>query len=128
MWNKLKWQLQRFMIGRNGRDELEQACFYLSFVIYILGTILSSLQIEFLACSGFLYCIFRILSKNVYRRQEENRRFLQKLEFWKLRISMRKTHKIYRCKGCGRKIRVPRGKGKIEITCPLCRNKIIRRT
>ena len=128
MWNKLKWQLQRFMIGRNGRDELEQACFYLSFVIYILGTILSSLQIEFLAGSGFLYCIFRILSKNVYRRQEENRRFLQKLEFWKLRISMRKTHKIYRCKGCGRKIRVPRGKGKIEITCPLCRNKIIRRT
>ena len=37
MWNKLKWQLQRFMIGRNGRDELEQACFYLSFVIYIFG-------------------------------------------------------------------------------------------
>ncbi|MBQ9990883.1 MAG: hypothetical protein IJP31_08070 [Lachnospiraceae bacterium] len=128
MWNKLKWHIQRFMIGRNGRDELELAVFYASFILYILGVWLRFSLLEIIAWMGLLYSLFRILSKNVYKRREENRRFLQKVQFLKLRLSMRKTHKIYCCKGCKRKIRVPRGKGKIEITCPMCGKKMIRRT
>lgn len=128
MWNKIKWHIQRFMVGRNGRDELETAVFYVSVTVYLLGGLLAFVPLEILAWLGIFYSLFRVTSKQVYKRREENRRFLQKVEFLKLRISMRKTYKIYRCKGCNRKIRVPKGKGKIEITCPLCQRKMIRRT
>ena len=131
-WNKFKWQLQKFMIGRNGRDELQLAVLYASFILYAFAGLLDKhlpLPIfHIIGWLGVVYSIYRFCSKDVLRRREENRKFLQEIEFLKLRISVRKTHKIYRCKGCGRKIRVPRGKGKIEITCPLCGKKFIRRT
>lgn len=139
MWNKIKWYLQKFMIGRNGRDELQVYVIYGVLIVYVVSSFLGVIfpfkivrvLVRFLNTAGWVgifYSIYRFCSKDVYRRREENRKFLQELEFFKLRISMRKTHKIYRCKGCGRKIRVPKGKGKIEITCPLCGKKFIRRT
>lgn len=132
MWNKFKWHLQKFMIGRNGRDELQITVLYASFILYAFAGLLDRLfpfpLFRIIGWLGVVYSIFRFCSKDVSRRREENRKFLQEIEFLKLRISVRKTHKIYRCKGCGRKIRVPRGKGKIEITCPLCGKKFIRRT
>ena len=132
MWNKMKWYIQRFMIGRNGRDELQVVVMYAALMVGILASWFDKLfpfpLFKMLCWLGIFYSFYRFCSKDVNRRREENRKFLQELEFLKLRISMRKTHKIYRCKGCGRKIRVPKGKGKIEITCPLCGNKFIRRT
>lgn len=132
MWNRIKWYIQRFMIGRNGRDELQTMVLYGAFVMYVLASVFDRLfSIPFFNILGWvavLYSLYRFCSKDVNHRREENRKFLQEIEFLKLRISMRKTHKIYRCKGCGRKIRVPKGKGKIEISCPLCGNKFVRRT
>ena len=132
MWNKIKWYIQRFMIGRNGRDELQVMVLYSSFILYAFASVFEKLipvfGIKLIGWVGVVYSLYRFCSKDVHRRREENRKFLQEVEFLKLRISVRKTHKIYRCKGCGRKIRVPRGKGKIEITCPLCQNKFVRRT
>ena len=132
MWNKFKWYMQKFMVGRNGRDELQVVVLYVSFCLYAIASVFEKLMpvlaLKWLGWLGVVYSLYRFCSKDVYRRREENRKFLQEIEFYKLRISVRKTHKIYRCKGCGRKIRVPKGKGKIEITCPLCGNKFIRRT
>ena len=132
MWNKIKWYIQRFMIGRNGRDELQVAVVYAALFFGVFASWFDKLFpfpiFKTICWLGIFYSFYRFCSKDVNRRREENRKFLQELEFLKLRISMRKTHKIYRCKGCGRKIRVPKGKGKIEITCPLCGNKFIRRT
>ena len=48
--------------------------------------------------------------------------------FYKLKYDQRKEYNIFKCKSCGRKVRVPRGKGKIEVTCPICGNKKICRT
>ena len=132
MWNKIKWYIQRFMIGRNGRDELQITVAYAALILYIFAPWFDKLLpfpfFRTVCWIGIFYSLFRFCSKDVIRRREENRKFLQELEFLKLRLSVRKTHKIYRCKGCGRKIRVPKGKGKIEISCPLCGNKFIRRT
>lgn len=120
------------MIGRNGRDELQVAVLYASLILYAFASVFDRLipftVLKIVGWIGVFYSLYRFCSKDVNRRREENRKFLQELEFLKLRISMRKTHKIYRCKGCGRKIRVPKGKGKIEISCPLCGKKFIRRT
>ena len=132
MWNKFKWHLQKFMIGRNGRDELQITVLYASFILYAFAGLLDRLfpfpLFRIIGWLGVVYSIFRFCSKDVNRRREENRKFLQEIEFLKLRISVRKTHKIYRCKGCGRKIRVPRGKGKIRVTCRKCGNAFERRT
>lgn len=128
MWNKIKWYIQRFMIGRNGRDELQVTVLWASAILYLFAGISILPVFDTIAWVGVVYSLFRFLSKDVYKRREENQKFLQEIEFIKLRISVRKTHKIYRCKGCNRKIRVPRGKGKIEITCPLCGRKMIHRT
>lgn len=51
-----------------------------------------------------------------------------KFNLYKLKYEQRREYKIFQCKSCGRKIRVPRGKGKIEVTCPICGNKKICRT
>lgn len=132
MWNKIRWYLEKFMIGRNGRDELQLLSMWISVVLVIISPMVTKLVripiCDTLAFLLMVYSMFRFFSKDVYRRREENQKFLREVEFLKLRISVRKTHKIYRCKGCGRKIRVPRGKGKIEITCPLCGKTFIRRT
>ena len=132
MWNKIKWYIQKFMIGRNGRDDLQVTVFYASLILYAFASVFDRLIpfpiFKVIGWLGVFYSLYRFCSKDVYRRREENQKFLREIEFLKLRISVRKTHKIYRCKGCGRKIRVPRGKGKIEISCPLCGNKFIRRT
>ena len=128
MWERIKWYIQKFMIGRNGKDELQMAVLWISAILYLFAGISTLPILDSVCWAGILYSLYRFFSKNVYARREENQKFLQEIEFLKLRISMRKTHKIYRCKGCGRKIRVPKGKGKIEITCPLCGQKFIKRT
>ena len=67
--------------------------------------------------------IFRSLSRNVYKRYEENRKFLM---FWqKLKD---KDHRYYNCPRCHQQVRVPKGKGKISITCPKCQEKFIKTT
>ena len=132
MWNKIRWYIQKFMVGRNGRDELQLFSMWIAVLLIILSPLITKVVhipiADTLAFIIMAYSVFRFCSKEVYKRREENQKFLRELEFLKLRISVRKTHKIYRCKGCGRKIRVPRGKGKIEITCPLCGKKFVRRT
>ena len=39
-----------------------------------------------------------------------------------------KEHRIFRCPNCDQRVRVPRGRGKIEITCPRCSHKFIKRS
>ena len=132
MWNKIRWYLQKFMVGRNGRDELQTVTLFAAVIFSVISSFMIKIihvrLFDTLSVLILVYSMFRFLSKDVYKRREENRKFLQEIEFLKLRISVRKTHKIYRCKGCGRKIRVPKGKGRIEITCPLCGRKFRKRT
>lgn len=125
---KLKWKFQIFMRGRNGADELGRVVFYLSLILYVISTIS---RIEFfytIALVGMIYSMYRMFSKNLYVRREENRKFVTWLESTRIKMEQRKKYKIFKCKGCGRNIRVPRGKGKIEVTCPMCGNKTIHRT
>lgn len=55
-------------------------------------------------------------------------KFMIYIELVKMNFEQRKTHRIFMCKACGKKVRVPKGKGKIEITCPSCGNKMTHHT
>ena len=116
------------MQGRNGVDELNRILLYAVLVLYVLSIILQSLILDYMAFAGVLYLLYRMLSKNLYVRREENRKFVTWLETTRIKMEQRKDYKIFKCKGCGRNIRVPRGKGKIEVTCPMCGKKTIHRT
>ncbi len=124
----LRWKLQIFMRGRNGADELGRVALYGSLILYIVSMLLGSRLLYYIAFAGMVYAIYRLLSKNLYARREENRKFVTWLETTRVKMAQRKDYKIFRCKGCGRNIRVPRGKGKIEVTCPMCGSKTIHRT
>ena len=67
--------------------------------------------------------LVRCFSRNTYKRYQENRKFLQLTGRMKDR-----EHRYFDCPKCRQMVRVPRGKGKISITCPRCREKFVKKT
>ncbi len=128
MLDRIKWKIREFMSGRNGLDELNKTLFLGSLILYVISAILHNGVLYWLSLCGLIYYCYRAFSRNLWAREEENRKFVEFIEFRKLKFQQRKEYKIFKCKSCGRKIRVPRGKGKIEVTCPVCGNKTIHRT
>lgn len=119
--------LRRFMMGRYGSDKLNMTILWVGVGAMVLSMILPFPLVRLLLCLSsyglMFWAIFRALSRNTYKRYQENRRYLRFLE----RIRDRE-HKHFDCPRCKQPVRVPRGKGKIAITCPKCREKFIRKT
>lgn len=119
--------VRRFMEGRYGSDKLNTAILTVALVLVLIYSFLplGILKTVLWIISYILmfWAIFRMLSRNTYRRYQENRRFLQLFDCVKDR-----DHRYYNCPTCRQRVRVPRGKGKISITCPKCREKFIRKT
>lgn len=126
--DKLKWKLQNFMQGRNGLDMCAKTVLIGSLILYCISGVLRNGFLYYLALIGIIYSLFRVFSRNLSKRREENKKLLDFVSLNKSRFAQRKEYKIFKCQGCGRNIRVPRGKGKLEITCPICGRKIIKRT
>ena len=130
----LNW-LRRFMYGRYGTDQLDIALLVLYCIILVIARIFGLISLSILALAIVVYALFRMLSRNVAARSKENQKFLSvwyKIKGWfqkrKYRLNDRKTHRYYRCPGCKQTLRVPKGKGKIEITCPHCQRHFIKKT
>lgn len=123
----LRTGLQRFMIGRYGTDKLNIAILVAGLILSILSVIvilpLIDLILMLLSYGLMGWALFRTLSRNTYKRYQENRKYLMLCQRWKDR-----EHRYYDCPRCRQQIRVPRGKGKISITCPKCKEKFIRKT
>ena len=120
-------KLQQFMSGRNGNDQLGLAmlvcALILNMVFRATGLGLLGVVATVLVC----IVIYRMFSRDLYKRREENRRFMSfwynsKQQFinWKTRRAQSGSYKFFSCPGCKNILRVPRGKGKIQITCPKC--------
>ena len=126
--NRFNRWLYDFMRGRNGMDNLNKALFIIVIILDVICIFIKkrvAYSIFWLVSILFLY---RFLSKNLVARRRENDKFQGFTRINKMKYDMRKDYKIFRCKVCGRNIRVPRGKGKIEVTCPVCKNKTVHRT
>jgi len=126
---------RRFMEGRYGADQLSLALLVASVV---LSVVVRLIGIPYLAVIVYIplgLCLFRMLSKNIRRRSMENYKYLMlanSVRTWfgrmKRRIAGSKTHRYFRCPGCKAELRLPKGKGKILITCPKCRHEFMRKT
>jgi len=114
-------------MGRYGTDKLNTAILGTGVVLCLLVMViqLPLLKLVLTGLSYFLmfWAIFRMFSRNTYKRYQENRKYLRFLE----RIKDRE-HRYYDCPRCHQPVRVPRGKGKIAITCPKCKEKFIKKT
>ena len=125
---KLRMWIQRFMMGRYGTDKLNMMILGTGVALCVVSLFFGRLPMVSLILTTLSYvlmiwAIFRTFSRNTYKRYQENRRYLMILE----RIKD-KEHRHFDCPKCRQPVRVPRGKGKIAITCPKCREKFIRKT
>ena len=119
--------LRRFMMGRYGNDKLNMvilgaglaACLVSMFIHF--APINLALTVISYALMG--WAIFRTFSRNTYKRYQENRKYLMFVQRLKDR-----EHRYFDCPRCRQQVRVPRGKGKIAITCPKCKEKFIKKT
>lgn len=122
---KISNGLQRFMMGRYGNDKLNMWILGAGVVACLVSVFIPVIWVDLLLTLFSYGCMFtaiwRTLSRNTYKRYQENRRFLLFLD----RVKDRE-HKHFRCPQCRQHVRVPRGKGKIAITCPKCREKFVR--
>ena len=123
MFYRLKSWLGRVFAGCYGVDQLSLTILYLDVALCIVGLFARSGWITLLSYVPMFFVLFRMLSKNRYQRYQENRRFLQLKDRLKDR-----SNRYYRCPKCRQMVRVPKGKGKISITCPRCKERFIRKT
>lgn len=129
----MKERFMRFMYGRYGVDTLGKYSLGAGLVTMVLSILFDSYTLSLLSWFFIILTYFRMFSRNLYKRSSENQIFLNKtykLRTWfgkqKNMMAQRKTHHIYHCPGCKQKIRVPRGKGRIEIRCPKCHTTFIK--
>lgn len=119
--------LRSFMTGRYGTDKLNMAILTSGLIVCIIGMFIPvsavNLIMTMMAYALMIWAIFRMLSRNTYKRYQENRKFLMFFERLKDR-----QHRYFSCPKCRQPVRVPRGKGKLAITCPRCKERFIRKT
>lgn len=124
MFRKIGDSLRRMMEGRNGIDSLAWFWCVLGLILNIIGSISGLGIFTILAYIPLVLCFMRIFSRDTARRYEENLKFTQ----FFARIKGRKNYCYYKCPACKTKVRVPKGKGKIKITCPSCRETFVKKT
>ena len=105
----MRRRLEQFMQGRYGTDELTKFLMAICLILLLANTFTRQPLLYWLALVLIGYCYFRMFSRNISGRNEENQKYLS----WT---------------ACGQKIRIPRGKGKICITCPKCRHEFEKRS
>ena len=124
---KIKAFLRQFMAGRYGHDKLNTCILWTGVGVCVLSMLINNPLLDmlfFLLSYGLMFwALFRCFSRNTYQRYQENRKFFRLLERLKDR-----EHKYFDCPRCRQPVRVPRGKGKIAITCPKCGEKFIKKS
>ena len=125
---------QRFMSGRYGFDQLGGFLCIASFILVIVGAWVSPV-LYWLGLILLIYSYFRVLSRNRSKRYAENLKYLtlqNKVVDWAnryiLRFKQRKQYRYFRCPQCGQQLRVPRGRGKINIRCPKCGEQFVKKS
>jgi hypothetical protein len=115
------------MIGRYGPDHLGIAMVILAFILSIVNALVFHTPLLLISYFVFGLTLFRMLSRNIQRRRAENDKFIR--YWWPIKMKVKRIiqkikdkrkYKYYKCPTCKTKMRVPKGKGKIRITCPRC--------
>ena len=123
------------MYGRYGNDALNNFLFIVALILLFLAY-LPYLQICWLlSLVALIWSNFRCFSRNIGKRRQELMRYMhirnRIRSFFGLRRKMwreRKTHRYFKCPKCKAMLRVPKGKGEIDVTCPRCNGVTVKKT
>jgi len=143
--NKFRYKMAQFFAGRTGVDALGKTVTWIALILMLLTMITGSNIAYLLAMACLLYSIWRMLSKNYQKRYYENQKFLGKTAVIRRRFSslsykirnfgvktkanyqQRRVYAIFKCPNCKQKLRAPKGRGKILVTCSKCHNEFIKK-
>ena len=127
---RLGRRLMAFMSGRNGFDQLGFCTLIASLALQLIGSFTRSTLLFFLSTALYAVTVYRLFSKKLYTRQEENKKFMEvfgnvktKARQYRLRLKNMKEFKYFHCSQCKALLRVKRGEGEKEICCPKCQNR-----
>ena len=118
--------IQRFMYGRYGNDQLNLFLIIVYLCLYLVFALTGFLPLYWVCLVLVVVSLFRLLSHNISARQRENSRFMRLagpvLQWFRFQrtIHRDKEHRYFKCPNCGQQLRVPRGKGRITVTCRSC--------
>lgn len=125
--NNFKAKLAQFMYGRYGSDQLNNALMVAYFILIVTNTFIRSTIMGSLIWIIPIYIVFRMFSKNVYKRHNENIKFMKVWKRLKAKISLTirklkeiKTHRYRKCSHCKAMLHLPRRTGKNIVKCPRC--------
>ena len=131
----MRERMNQFMMGRYGADELSKVLSTSCIVLLVVSLFSRINLLYFLALALLVYSYYRMFSTNVTKRYEENQKYLtwryKQTVKWnneKKHWAQRHEYHFYKCPQCKQKVRVPRGKGRISITCPKCRNEFVKKS
>ena len=135
MMYRMSSKMQQMMVGRNGVDELGRFVSTLTMVCLVLSLFTKEGIFYWSGILLIIYSYFRMFSKNVPKRYAENQKFLTwrykmiaKWNLMKKHGAESKTHRFFKCPQCKQKVRVPKGRGKICITCPKCKTEFVKKS
>jgi len=128
-------KLQKFFMGRNGQDQYGLFLLVVATLTAVVSGFINHWSVNVISYIIFAYAVFRILSKNLVKRQKENiaflkiwRKIIKPFKSWKMKYNERKFYKIFRCPKCRQKLRVPKYKGIVKVRCSKCGEAFKRRT
>ena len=132
---KLRDRFQNFMTGRYGADELARVYMWITMGLLIVSIFVRIPIFWMLAVALMIYSYYRMFSKNTSKMREQNQKFLN----WKYSLAVKKDKNVrrreqkkiyhfYKCPRCKQTVRVPKGRGKICITCPKCRMEFVKKS
>lgn len=119
--------------GAYGSDRLTRFLLIVFLVAFVVTSFIPVPAVRLIPTAVFVYTYFRLLSRNIPARYHENEtytriesRLLRRFKRIGVDMQQRKSFHIYKCPGCGQKIRIPRGKGRIMVRCPKCANEFLK--
>ena len=118
--------LRRLMYGRYGSDQLSLFLLAVYLLLYLISMVLKWPILSWIALVILFWDFYRMMSRRIDKRRAENAKFLQlagpAIRWFKMRrtIHRDRDHRYFKCPNCGQQLRVPRGKGKITVTCRGC--------
>lgn len=131
----MRQKFMQFMQGRYGIDSLNRVITWLVFGIIIVNLFIRSGTLNLVSLLLLIYLYFRMFSRNYTKRYQENQWFVSKIspiqrffQRQKNHAIQRRSYRLYKCPKCKQMVRVPKGKGRIAICCPKCREEFVRRS
>ena len=131
----MREKFRQFMIGRYGTDGLNQFLSIASLVLLLIAIVSRINLFTWLGVALLVFCYYRTFSRNISKRTEENYKFYTlkdrvngKFRGLKEQWANRRIYHYYRCPQCRQKLRVPRGRGRIQISCPRCGTQFIKKS